>query len=239
MSDSDQPVVAHSNHEVMPMSQMPLHETFHSKRGPLPSTHDEPTAANPTHGGPMTESTKPRTNPDHTTGGRMTDSTTREANHNPQHKRGPMTTATSHLTAANPNHGDQMPTTNATTENLNPNGDPMTTTLTHPTATHDPDHGARMTARPPDDIDEPIPDTLRMITHEDAARASLRASVLALGLEEVLVLRRIADRLRAGQRQYGFLHIASDPRTFREKEAREELEDALVYLACAWLKEVG
>jgi len=28
----------------------------------------------------------------------------------------------------------------------------------------------------------------------------------------------------------------TDPRKFRSKEAREELEDALVYLACAWLK---
>ena len=27
-----------------------------------------------------------------------------------------------------------------------------------------------------------------------------------------------------------------DERAFRTKEAREELEDALVYLACAWLK---
>jgi aryl carrier-like protein len=87
---------------------------------------------------------------------------------------------------------------------------------------------------PPDD--EPIPDTVRMITYEDAARVSLRANILELGLDEVLVLDRLAERLRRGQRQYGFLHLANDRRAFRAKEAREELEDALVYLACAWLK---
>ena len=47
----------------------------------------------------------------------------------------------------------------------------------------------------------------------------------------------LAERLRVGQRQYGFLNLASDPRSFRSKEAREELEDALVYLACAWLRD--
>jgi len=87
---------------------------------------------------------------------------------------------------------------------------------------------------PPDD--DAIPDTERMITTELLARASLRTSILELGLDEVLVLDRIAERLRRGQRQYGFLHLANDRRAFRSKEAREELEDALVYLACAWLK---
>jgi hypothetical protein len=75
-----------------------------------------------------------------------------------------------------------------------------------------------------------------MITPEDAARASLRSIILTLGLEEMLVLGRIAERLRRGQEQYGFLHVASDRRSFRSTEAREELEDALVYLACAWLR---
>src|SRR5580658_4028902 len=81
-----------------------------------------------------------------------------------------------------------------------------------------------------------IPDTLRMLTPEDAARAGLRSIILTLGFEEVLVLGRIAERLRRGQEQYGFLHVASDRRSFRSTEAREELEDALVYLACSWLK---
>jgi hypothetical protein len=75
-----------------------------------------------------------------------------------------------------------------------------------------------------------------MITPEDAARAGLRSVLLTLGLEEMLVLGRIAERLRRGQEQYGFLHVASDRRSFRTTEAREELEDFLVYLACEWLR---
>lgn len=50
------------------------------------------------------------------------------------------------------------------------------------------------------------------------------------------VLARIALRLRAGSFVYGTLRVAFDERDFRHEEAREELEDALVYLACAWLK---
>jgi hypothetical protein len=75
-----------------------------------------------------------------------------------------------------------------------------------------------------------------MVTPEDAARAGLGSIILTLGFDEVLVLGRIAERLRKGQQQYGFFHLPSDPRSFRSTEAREELEDALVYLACAWLK---
>jgi hypothetical protein len=58
-----------------------------------------------------------------------------------------------------------------------------------------------------------------------------------LGDDELRVLVRIAERLRFGARVYGALRVATDTRAFRTKEAREELEDALVYLACAWLKE--
>ena len=58
-----------------------------------------------------------------------------------------------------------------------------------------------------------------------------------LGDDELRVLVRIAERLRFGAGIYGALRIATDTRAFRAKEAREELEDALVYLACAWLKE--
>jgi hypothetical protein len=50
------------------------------------------------------------------------------------------------------------------------------------------------------------------------------------------VLARIALRLRAGSFVYGNLCAACDERDFRHEEARQELEDALVYLACAWLK---
>jgi hypothetical protein len=84
--------------------------------------------------------------------------------------------------------------------------------------------------------EEPIPDTLRMVAPEDAARATLNGIAGALSRDEVRVLVRIAERLQAGRRAYGPLILSADGRTFRSKEAREELEDALVYLACAWLK---
>jgi hypothetical protein len=84
--------------------------------------------------------------------------------------------------------------------------------------------------------EEAIPDTLRMIAPEDAARATLHGVTCDLGCDEVRVLTRIAERIRAGRLVYGPLFLANDRRTFRSKEAREELEDALVYLACAWLK---
>jgi hypothetical protein len=58
-----------------------------------------------------------------------------------------------------------------------------------------------------------------------------------LGDDELRVLVRIAQRLRLGAGIYGPLCIARDTRAFRTKEAREELEDALVYFACAWLKQ--
>ena len=57
-----------------------------------------------------------------------------------------------------------------------------------------------------------------------------------LGPDETRVLTSIAHRLRQGAEVYGELEVALDRRDFRKKEAREELEDALVYLACAWLK---
>jgi hypothetical protein len=85
-------------------------------------------------------------------------------------------------------------------------------------------------------VEDEVPDTLRMIPTTLQARAELNGALDALGAEEVCVLVRIAERLKAGGRAYGPLHIAQDNRAFRSKEAREELEDALVYLACAWLK---
>jgi hypothetical protein len=75
-----------------------------------------------------------------------------------------------------------------------------------------------------------------MVTPEDAARAMLHGIACELGRDELRVLTRIAERLRAGQLAYGPLLLANDERSFRSKEAREELEDALVYLACSWLK---
>ena len=118
-------------------------------------------------------------------------------------------------------------------------GGPMTETAM-PQANPDPLNGAPMTSDapvdPPDDFDEPIPDTLRMITPEDAARAVLNGIVGSLGRDEVRVLTRIAQRLQVGRRLYGPFYLATDARVFRDTEARQELEDALVYLACAWLK---
>ena len=92
------------------------------------------------------------------------------------------------------------------------------------------------TAQDPPEDDEPVPDTLRTIAPEDVARAQLNALGLSLGRDEVRVLVRIAERLKIGRRIYGPLYLAGDRRSFRGKEARQELEDALVYLACAWLR---
>ena len=103
----------------------------------------------------------------------------------------------------------------------------MRETLTHP---NDP----QPTTNP--SCEEPIPETLRMITPEDAARATLNGAAESLGRDEVRVLTRIAEHLLLGRRAYGPLYLATDPRTFRSKEPREELEDVLVYLACAWPK---
>ena len=69
-----------------------------------------------------------------------------------------------------------------------------------------------------------------------AARAELEDLLDNLGVDETRVLARIARRLQQGAEVYGELEVAFDRRDFRKKEAREELEDALVYLACAWLK---
>jgi hypothetical protein len=69
-----------------------------------------------------------------------------------------------------------------------------------------------------------------------AARCELEELLDELGVDETRVLARIARRLQIGAEVYGELEVAFDRRDFRKKEAREELEDALVYLACAWLK---
>jgi hypothetical protein len=60
-----------------------------------------------------------------------------------------------------------------------------------------------------------------------------------LGDDELCVLVRIAERLKGGMGVYGELRIAVDRREFRKTEAWQEIEDALVYLACAWLKDLG
>jgi hypothetical protein len=85
-------------------------------------------------------------------------------------------------------------------------------------------------------LEDEIPDTLRMIPTTIQARAELDHLLDAFGADEVFVLVRIAERLKTGAQTYGPLHIQQDKRAFRSKEAREEIEDALVYFACAWLK---
>lgn len=67
------------------------------------------------------------------------------------------------------------------------------------------------------------------------ARDELTAIVDELGVDEVRVLARIAGRLLRGAEIYGRLDVARDARDFA-KEAREEIEDSLVYFACRWLR---
>jgi hypothetical protein len=81
---------------------------------------------------------------------------------------------------------------------------------------------------------DPIPNTER--TPHMGIRVALDFAVSKLGPDEQRVLTRIAERLVLGATEYGPLDIANDARAFRSREAREEVEDALVYLACAWLK---
>jgi hypothetical protein len=131
-------------------------------------------------------------------------------------------------------NGAQMPNTDSSSAALNTNGEPMTEFRTDAIPPDNPNPEGPMPDLPPED--EPIPDTERMITYEDAARAALDGVVGSLGRDEVRVLTRIAERLQVGSQLYGPFYLATDARVFREKEAREELEDALVYLACAWLK---
>jgi hypothetical protein len=146
------------------------------------------------------------------------------------------TTETDHdLTTLHADGGPMPSDHDKATATHHPTGGPMTETA-NSAANPDQPNGASMIADPPNDFDEPMPDTLRMITPEDAARASLNGVARNLGRDEVRVLTRIAERLEVGARIYGPLFLATDGRTFRSKEAREELEDALVYLACAWLK---
>jgi hypothetical protein len=68
-----------------------------------------------------------------------------------------------------------------------------------------------------------------------APRDELCAVVCELGDDEVRVLARIAWRLLRGAAIYGRLDVHRDRRDFG-KEAREEIEDFLVYAACGWLR---
>jgi hypothetical protein len=82
--------------------------------------------------------------------------------------------------------------------------------------------------------DDDIPDTAR--TPNMGILCALDQALAKLGPDEQRVITRIAERLVHGATTYGPLQLSSDPRSFKSKEAREEVEDALVYFACAWLK---
>ncbi len=168
------------------------------------------------NGGPMPSDAMTRTT--HTTGDLMTETTDQPS-------------PTFHRSA----HGAAMPS-DEMTRAMHTTGDPMTEIHdeTQPeTRTAIANRGQMPPDAPPDD--EPIPDTLRMITPDDAARAELNGVAYGLGVDELRVLVRIGERLKLGRRQYGRLYLPTDARNFRA-EATEEVEDALVYLACAWLK---
>ena len=67
------------------------------------------------------------------------------------------------------------------------------------------------------------------MTRHEAERA-LAVTLATLGDDELRVLAFLAQRLAAGQRQYGRLAIVSDARDWR-KERAEEFADAAVYHA--------
>jgi hypothetical protein len=104
--------------------------------------------------------------------------------------------------------------------------------------------------------DDSNPDTIR--NPDMGTLCALDQAIAKLGRDEHRVLTRIAERLVLGATTYGPLVLERDSRSFRSREpertestkwtesvedygakrsaAREEVEDALVYLACAWLK---
>ena len=69
---------------------------------------------------------------------------------------------------------------------------------------------------------------------QDLASRLVRATV-HLGPDELAVVVMIAERLAAGRRGYGDLHLATDSRDFR-RETLEEAVDGLVYAACGLLR---
>jgi hypothetical protein len=226
----------------MPKNQAGQAKPSTTPRGHMPNAHDEDhdqaATEHPT-GQPMTTTTTTATPTDNANdpNGAPMPKAHDEDHDQPatEHPTGEPMTATTTTTA---NHDDPngacMPDRDEDHDQAatdHPTGEPMTATTTT-TANPDAPKGAPM----PTDQDEPIPDTVPMVTPKDAARAALDGVVRSLGRDEIRVLTFIAGRLAVGQRQYGPLLLAVDPREFRGKEAREEIEDALVYLACAWLK---
>jgi hypothetical protein len=70
----------------------------------------------------------------------------------------------------------------------------------------------------------------RAARRELVALAGLLDLVRELGADERRVLLLLARRLLEGQRAYGRLDLANDPRDFR-KEQGEEVQDLLIYSA--------
>jgi hypothetical protein len=70
---------------------------------------------------------------------------------------------------------------------------------------------------------------------DTGARIALAAIIAELGSQEVAVLTLLAKRLQLGQRAYGLIDVASDPRDY-DAERGEELADALVYTGMAELR---
>lgn len=68
--------------------------------------------------------------------------------------------------------------------------------------------------------------------------AQLFVDVHGLEPDAIRVVERVVERLRLGQRQYGPLVLATNPRDWKA-EAVEELLDATAYLAMQSVKERG
>jgi hypothetical protein len=108
--------------------------------------------------------------------------------------------------------------------------------IDEPTAEHEAAHAAatQETSMAHDsDDDATLPDFQPRFT-TFTQRLELDRTLDGLDADEVAVLGRIAKRLAMGRTSYGPLRIELDRRAFR-KEAREEVEDALVYFAIEWL----
>jgi hypothetical protein len=80
------------------------------------------------------------------------------------------------------------------------------------------------------------PPTLRSITPEDMARAALTGAVAELGRTEVRVLARFAERLATAARTGSVLATVPCARSFLSHKAQREIDEALIYLWCAWIK---
>lgn len=72
-------------------------------------------------------------------------------------------------------------------------------------------------------------------TRRRAREAALLLLARQLGDDELEVITLLTARVRAGQRRYGRLVLASDRRDFG-REALEEITDALVYLGAELLR---